>query len=43
MTADVSGFEEVAAATANELKATSRGIPLHSAELHAFDTVAINN
>ncbi len=36
MTSDVNGFEEVAAATANELKATSRGTPLHSAELHAF-------
>jgi len=36
MMSDVSGFEEVAAATANELKATSRGTPLHSAELHAF-------
>lgn len=30
MTSDVSGLEEVKAATAKELNATSRGIPVHS-------------
>ena|SRR5258708_40245101 len=33
---DVRGFEETKAAVASELKATSNGMPVHSAMLHAW-------
>lgn len=36
MTSDVRGLEEVSAAVAKELKATSKGIPLQRAELQAL-------
>jgi hypothetical protein len=35
MMSDVSGFEEVKAALAKELKATSKGIPVHNVVLRA--------
>jgi hypothetical protein len=35
MTSDVKALEEVSAATAKELNATSKGIPLHNVELKA--------
>jgi hypothetical protein len=38
MTSDVRGLDEVNAAVANELNATSKGIPLHKATLHAYET-----
>lgn len=35
ITSDVRGFVEMRAAVASELKATSKGMPVHSAVLHA--------
>lgn len=35
MTSDVKGLDEVNAAVAKELNATSKGIPFHKATLHA--------
>jgi hypothetical protein len=36
MISDVSGLDDVSAAVAKELNATSKGIPLHKATLHAW-------